>query len=121
MKCSLNDCEKTASVTPKLCVPYKDLPREGHYPFKLLMDVPVCETCLKRIEPRQLVRHDVKRYVIKAVNALPCEKGFRIRQPDFDRAWLEPIQMESAEYFNMVSALKSGEGETLDFEIGGRK
>ena len=117
----MKDCERAAKVSVRLCIPFKDVPREGNYPFKVLMNVPVCVECFPRIAPKQFIRHDLKKYVIRCINKTPAPEGFKLRQPDFDRAWLEQVKMDSTEYQNMIAALNDGQGVDTEFQIGGER
>lgn len=121
MNCTLKNCANAAAVTPKLCVPYQDLAREGHYPYKLLIDLPLCLDCFPRVEARQLIRHDIKKYIIKTINQQPVPQGMKMRQPDFDRAWLEQIDMGSEEYQNLQKAILGGLALNTTAEVGGAK
>jgi hypothetical protein len=96
MKCSWSDCQAVATHLPKICVPALGHALESHQPLGAILNLPACLEHAKAFDVQEFLN-------------LPAPKGgstnrilFEILArgkcpPDFDRAYVQPVPLDSEE------------------------
>jgi hypothetical protein len=97
-KCSEKNCKNQATVAPALFIPAMGVSIHQHTPIKMVMTVPFCNQHFKTMDIKNFMLPEGKRRITEALRAIGRA------DPDFERAWLKPISIESDEYRELLKA-----------------
>lgn len=90
-KCEWHGCEREATHAPKICVPAMGWALETHQPLSVIMGLKFCVEHAQRFDVRGTLAIDEPKSMRRVFEILA---GDRCR-PDYDRAWVDPIPIES--------------------------
>ena len=90
--CHEVDCHRLARIVPLLLVPARGWPLALHRPARMIFNLPVCRDHFKAMSVADLVNDDNKQAAIEAFMA------GKIARPDFDRATLQSLAIDSTEF-----------------------
>ena len=99
--CQAANCACGATHALRLSVPAKGYARDAHTPITMVVDIRLCERHARAAQPRDLITKKLKE------NTKDLLKALRYAPPDFDRAWVDLIELggiEYAEYQRTVGA-----------------
>lgn len=99
-QCSSTGCLKRAEYAPKLCVPAKNMPVEANKHLSMICGVPFCEDHIIVTEAEQLLNRHTRSIIDKFT------KGKA--PPDYERAFVLHVLLESNEYRKWETAHKKG-------------
>jgi len=92
-------CNRQARIVPLLLVPARGWPLALHRPSRMIFNLPLCRDHFKAMNVADLVNDDNKQAAIEAFTA------GKIAHPDFDRARLESLAIDSAEFAEFLRRL----------------
>lgn len=112
-KCSSKDCPHGAKYAPAICVPAMGWPLEQHDHLEAMMLLPLCESCIKEFKADNFLGPEAN---VNGKNAM--REVFTILTkgkvpPDFDRAYIKHVSINSKEYLDMKAAKEKGDKGTV--------
>lgn len=102
MKCSKSGCLAKATKVPVLCVPRKGIPLDLQRPIKATIDIPCCDRHIGEPTVRDLLSPAMRRLFTAQTLATTITNP-----PDFDRAYIEPVSMDSIRYEDAMRQKKA--------------
>ncbi len=117
-KCSGKDCPYGAKFAPCICVPATGWPMDTHEHLQAIMSLPLCESCFSAMTVENFLGMDEKilvngkNLIRETFKALTTGK----MPPDFDRAYLKRVNINSVEYQQIKAATRdqaSKDGKTV--------
>lgn len=108
-RCNHEGCQADAKWAAKICVPAQGWPIDQHKPLEMILGVGVCETHWPPLDLQPSLSADFQsedpgapslRRVFEFMAAGRCA-------PDFDRAWLAKVSVNSREFMLATSGRRS--------------
>ncbi len=97
MKCMTTGCPHDAKWAPKINVPAEGWSVEMHQPLSFTMSLAVCDACWPDLKASDFVGPELEkekgnmRQIARLMTKGKCP-------PDFERAWLSKVSINSNEY-----------------------
>lgn len=111
--CSTKECKHGAKFAPCICVPAQGWPMDAHAHLEAIMLLPLCESCIKEFKvdnflgPEATVKgKNVMREIFKTLTTGKMP-------PDFDRAYIKRVSINSKEYLDMKAAKDKSDKGTV--------
>lgn len=103
-KCFEPDCPYAPVWAPKLRVPAKDWPLDQHNPLEIVLGITFCARCAPRFKRNKrlmqfLDENEPLREILEILTR-------SMQPPDFNRAYVELVALDSEEYLMLKSAGK---------------
>ena len=107
-KCISKDCPHGAKFAPRICVPAALWPIDAHQPLSCIMGIELCEDCFNEIKPEHFFGPEVSKLPNNMRGMFELiAKGKQA--PDFDRAYIERVNINSKEYAQYQRLIKKDE------------
>jgi len=103
MICMRKRCAVEAKWAPKLCVPAKNIPIEAHQPIAAILGCVVCDRHFDDMSASDWLETDDGRPspLVAIFKQLVAGRA----PPDFERAFLTRVSVNSSEYLRYVAAV----------------
>ena len=111
MNCARLECTAKATHTPKICVPGFSYPLKGHQPYQALLGLTLCMTHCKEIDVQQFLKDERLKDAIR----VSARGG---APPDFTRAFLTIIALNSPEWREFQKAINNRKPEPVEVKDG---
>jgi hypothetical protein len=107
-KCSREGCARLAEVSPKLVIPYAvGMPFNPNRDYAILLGIKVCRRCAAQITPSDQAKlPNVAAFIRTLARAQAKKIGSSYQEPDFDRAKIERVKLNSDEYNRVAPRLE---------------
>lgn len=107
-KCQHEECEQAAQFAPQVCVPGKGYPQEYSRALRAIFGLKLCKThCLEFSATEQFEHVATKDKWQKIFRMLARSTGSSV-PPDFERAWVHPLPLDSDDWRAMEKAQAKG-------------
>lgn len=93
LTCQREGCTAEAKFAPKICVPAQGHAIDAHQPIGVVVGVKCCPTHLYQFPVQDMIAIGAIRFALMSL----CQSHGRAA-PDFARAFVEPVALESAEF-----------------------
>lgn len=101
--CDRDGCSEPASHAPKLCVPATGRPIDTHQPLAIIFGLQCCRKHVDEMKAETFLSEpQVKMMFEMAARASCAQSGVDYIAPDFDRAFIEKIRIDSMEFLNFM-------------------
>jgi hypothetical protein len=95
--CSKIGCDAPAVCALQIRVPALGYSLASHSPLGLLTNIKACDKCYAATDPQEMLNED-----IRAIFLHICRTEGKV-PPDFTRAYLEPMALDSEEYLDFIA------------------
>ena len=102
--CSRSGCTKVGTHAPVVCVPAQGHAIETHNPLRCELPVPLCKDHFEEATAAELLTPQMR----EALTA--TTKAMRLAAPDFDRAFLRKMLVDSPEYRTLLARTMRTDG-----------
>jgi hypothetical protein len=99
VKCAEDTCTLEATHVPKICIPAIGWPIELHQPLSAVMTVPLCLAHARDFRVRETLELRGERTLRRIFELMA--QSLKKLAPDFDRAFVVPVSMSSAEFVEL--------------------
>ena len=106
--CEKLGCKRTAQVVPKLIVPYSIAPNSHRdKPYGILLGAKLCRRCCRGLSAHdQAAQPALVAYVQQCARVQAKKRGLPYQEPDFARAKIAVVRLDSIEYRQHAPELK---------------
>jgi hypothetical protein len=95
MKCGDSNCEAEATHMPKICVPATGWPIDQHNPISVVMGLKLCLKHTRAFRAKETLGLKGEHTMRKVIEVMA--KSYGGVPPDFARAFVQPISIDSPE------------------------
>ena len=105
--CDRTGCKRTAEVAPKVVVPHAaGAPFDPERQHSVLLGLKLCRRCCLNIDPVEQASHEnFRTFITEAAKIRAKNRGLPFEAPDFTRARVERVRLDSAEYRRLAPKL----------------
>ena len=106
--CEKVGCKRAAQVVPKLIIPYSVAPNsDPAKQYGILLGAKLCRRCCRGLSAlNQAAQPPLVAYVQQCARAQAKARGLPYQEPDFVRAKIAVIRLDSTEYRQYAPELK---------------
>ncbi len=90
--CGWKGCTRAGVFAPKICVPARGFAIDCHQPMTAILGLALCDEHVKATTPAVILSDKLRELFMEITRSQGKAR------PDFDRAWVSPVSLNSNEY-----------------------